>query len=53
MSHLPETLIALGVAIAAVWLPGALVIHTIEAMRRRGGRARTRPMYVAGPMQDL
>ncbi len=52
MSHLPEIVIALGVAIAAVWLPGALVIQAIEMLGRRG-RSRSRPMYIVGPMQDL
>jgi len=52
VSHLPEIVVALGVAVAAVWLPGALVIQGIEALRRRG-RSRSRPIYIVGPMQDL
>ena len=53
MSQLPEIVVVVGIAVAAVWLPGALVIQAMEALRRRGGRARSRPMYIVGPMQDL
>jgi hypothetical protein len=52
VSHLPEIVVALGVAVAAVWLPGALVIQGIEALRRRA-RSHSRPIYIVGPMQDL
>ena len=53
MSQLFEIVVAVGVAIAAVWLPGALVIQAIGAMRGRGRRSPPRSVYIAGPMGDL
>jgi hypothetical protein len=51
VSQLLEIVAAVGVAIAAVWLPGALVIQAMSLLRRR--RAPPRSVYIAGPMQDL
>ena len=51
MSHLPEIVVALGVAVAAVWLPGALVIQAMDLLRRRS-RSNARPIYIVGPARD-
>jgi hypothetical protein len=53
VSELPEIVVAVGVAIAAVWLPGALVIQAVGLLRRRIHRAPPRSVYIVGPGQDL
>jgi hypothetical protein len=53
VSQLPEIVIALGVAVAAVWLPGALIIQATGLLRRRLNRARRRSVYNVGPAMDL
>ena len=52
MSQLTEIVVVLGIAVAAVWLPGAVIIQAVNLLRPR--RPRTpRSVYIAGPAQDL
>jgi hypothetical protein len=52
VSQLAEIVVMIGVAVAAVWLPGAVIIHASSLLRPRRSRP-PRSVYIAGPMQDL
>ena len=52
VSQLADLVVVLGIAVAAVWLPGAVIIQAVNLWRPRRSRA-PRSVYIAGPMQDL
>ena len=52
MSHLADLVVILGIAVAAVWLPRAVISHAASLRRPRKSRPPRR-VYIAGPAQDL
>ena len=51
MSGVLEFVLVVAAALAAIWLPGAVVIKVLAWLRPRG--EATRSSYPAGPAMDL